>query len=358
MAWLIHNTITNMARSHLTSGFDYLAQVAGFPISQRPIDYVVGVSSYGRALAVGMLNTLIVAAIGIVLTTILGFTVGIARLSSNWLIARIATVYVETIRNIPLLLQLLFWYTVLRLPMPVPKQSFNIADSIFINQRGFYFPAPHWGDAAVLSAVALIVGVAATAFYVRWANRRQEATGRRPPVLIVALALVVGLPALVFVLSGSPVTLDYPALKGFNIAGGATVGPEFFALVLGLVIYTASFIAEIVRGGIRAVSYGQTEAARALGLPSGKTLRLVVIPQAIRVIIPPLTNQYLNLTKNSSLAHFIGFPDLVLVNETVMNQTNRSIEGIAIVMSIYLIISLVTAAFMNWFNKRVALVER
>ena len=358
IAWLVNNTITNMRNQGVASGYDYLKQVAGFPISQTPIEYIVSASSYGRALVIGFINTLIVATLGVILATLLGFTIGIARLSSNWLIAKIAMVYVETIRNIPLLLQLLFWYAILVRPLPPVKQSINLGDTIFINQRGIFYPGVAWGWDALATVLALLVGIIAAIIYFRRALRTQVETGHRPATLLPILAMVVGLPLLVGFIGGFSVTLSYPILKPFNVTGGSTVGPELFALLTGIVIYTASFIAEIVRGGIRSVSHGQTEAARALGVSGGQNLRLVVVPQAIRVIIPPLTNQYLNLTKNTSLAHFVGYPDLVLVNETVMNQTNRSVEGIALIMTTYVIISLLTAAFMNWFNKRVALVER
>jgi general L-amino acid transport system permease protein len=300
----------------------------------------------------------LVAVIGIVLATILGFVAGIARLSSNWLIARIATVYVETIRNVPLLLQLLLWYFGVLKALPPPRQSLNFADAAFLNVRGLYLPRPEWLAGSEIFFAAILLGILAAIFVAIWANRRQLATGRRFPVLWTNLVLIVALPILVFFLLGRPVSFEYPALQGFNFNGGLVVQPELVAITIGLVIYTGAFIAEIVRAGILGVNRGQWEAARALGLSTDQMLRLVVIPQAMRIIIPPLTSNYLNLTKNSSLGVAIAYADLVNVAGTILNQTGQAVEVILMIMGVYLTLSLLTSAFMNWFNKKMALVER
>jgi len=353
----VANAIENLRRAKIASGFGFWNYPAGFDISQSLIDYS-STSTYGRAFWVGLCNTLLVAGLGVVFATIVGFTVGIARLSKNWLLARLAGGYVELIRNLPVLLQLLFWYNAVLKALPEMRDSLVIPGA-FLNNRGLFIPQPifHQGFGAVLAA--LLVGIAGSIAFRIWARKRQERTGERAPVLWVALGLIVGLPLVVFVLAGSPIELSYPEKGRFSINGGIEVLPELVALLFGLVIYTGAFIAEVVRAGILSVSHGQTEAAYSLGLRPGPTLRLVVLPQAMRVIIPPLTSQYLNLTKNSSLAVFIGYPDLVLVFAgTVLNQTGQAVEVIAITMLVYLTISLVTSLFMNWFNRRMALVER
>ncbi len=357
-AFIVHNTTTNLAKRGIASGFEFLRNISGFPISQSLVHYEL-TSTYGRVFVVGLLNTLIVSAIGIVLATFLGFVIGILRLSRNWLIAKLAAVYVETLRNIPLLVQCFFWYFGLITPLPGPRQSLSVADAIFVNARGIYTPGlvPEPGFAAV--PIAFVVGIVATVFVARWAKRRQLATGQQFPTGQVGLALIVGLPVLAALVTGLPWSWDYPELKGFNFAGGWWVQPEFLALLLALTMYTAAFIAEIVRAGILAVSHGQTEAAYALGLRPGTTTRLVIIPQALRVIVPPLTSQYLNLVKNSSLGVAIAYPDLVSVFAgTTLNQTGQAVECIAMTMGVYLIISLGISAFMNWYNRRIALVER
>ncbi|TMJ31269.1 MAG: amino acid ABC transporter permease [Alphaproteobacteria bacterium] len=353
----VANAIENLRRAKIASGFGFWDYPAGFDISQSLIEYS-STSTYGRAFWVGLCNTLLVAGLGIVFATIVGFVVGIARLSKNWLLARLASGYVELIRNLPVLLQLLFWYNAVLKALPEMRDSLAIPGG-FLNNRGLFIPQPifHPGFGAVLAA--LLVGVAGSIAFRIWARKRQERTGERAPVLWVALGLIVGLPLVVFVLAGSPIELSYPEKGRFSINGGIEVLPELVALLFGLVIYTGAFIAEVVRAGILSVSHGQTEAAYSLGLRPGPTLRLVVLPQAMRVIIPPLTSQYLNLTKNSSLAVFVGYPDLVLVFAgTVLNQTGQAVEVIAITMLVYLTISLVTSLFMNWFNRRMALVER
>ncbi|MCS0355471.1 amino acid ABC transporter permease, partial [Vibrio diabolicus] len=284
---------------------------------------------------------------------------GVARLSSNWLVSRLAAVYIETFRNIPLLLQIFFWYFAVLQALPSPRQSLSLGEAIFLNVRGLYFPAPEMEPGSGFVIAALIFGVIASLLINVWANNKQRLTGQQTPMGRIALGLVVGLPLIVYFLAGMPISLNYPELKGFNFQGGISIIPELAALLLALSVYTASFIAEIVRSGINAVSHGQTEAAMSLGLPRAKTLKLVVIPQALRIIIPPLTSQYLNLTKNSSLAMAIGYPDLVSVFAgTTLNQTGQAIEIIAMTMGVYLTLSLITSALMNLYNRKVALVER
>jgi general L-amino acid transport system permease protein len=355
--WVVNNVAANLRRLNIASGFDFLGRTSGFDIAQSLIEYS-NVSTYGQAFWVGLLNTLLVAGLGIVAATVIGFIVGIARLSSNWLIARLATVYVEVLRNIPLLLQLFFWYFAVLKSLPSPRQSYALPGGLFLNVRGVSLPAPLPQPGFEAVAIAFAAGLLLAVGVRWWARRRQTLTGKRFPVLWTALLLIFGLPLAVFFGSGSPLSLEYPELRGFNFQGGITVLPEFIALWLGLTTYTASFIAEIVRAGILGVPKGQTEAAQALGLSRGETLRLVIIPQATRIVIPPLTNQYLNLTKNSSLAVAIGYPDFVSVTGTILNQTGQAVEVILMTMGVYLVISLLTSLFMNWFNRRMALVER
>jgi general L-amino acid transport system permease protein len=353
------NAIDNLERAHIASGFGFWNHTAGFDISQTLISFDSATSSYGRAFWVGLLNTLLVAGLGIVFASILGFIVGIARLSKNWLVAKTAAGYVETIRNIPLLLQLLFWYNAVLKALPEIRESFVVPGGIYLNNRGLFLPLPVFKGGFGFVLAALAVGViGAIAFYV-WARKRQEQTGQQAPVFTVALALIVGLPLAALALAGFPLGFEYPQSGRFNINGGIEVLPEFAALLFGLTIYTAAFIAEVVRAGITAVSRGQTEAAYSLGLTPGPTLRLIVVPQAMRVIIPPLTSQYLNLTKNSTLAVAIGYPDLVQVfTGTVLNNTGQAVEVVAITMAVYLTISLATSLAMNFYNSRIALVER
>ena len=353
--WIARNTYQNLQRSNIASGFGFFWQRAGFDISQTLIPYS-SESSYGRAFLVGLLNTLLVAVIGIVLATIVGLVAGIARLSKNWLISTIAAVYVETFRNIPVLLQLLFWYKAVLSVLPGPRQGYALPFGANLSNRGLIIPRFIADPGFVATPVVFLVAVVTVVVLARWATAKQLTTGRRPRILWTSLAILIGLPAAVFLVTGAPLTAEFPELRGFNFVGGSHISPEFTALTLGLVLYTATYIAEVVRGGILAVSHGQTEAAYALGLRPGVTLRLVVLPQALRVIIPPLTNQYLNLTKNSSLAVAVGYPDLVGVfARTVLNQTGQAVEVIFITMMVYLAISLVTSLFMNWFNRRVAL---
>jgi len=359
-AW--NNVVQNLARANMTAGFGFLNSRAGFDLAQALISYSSD-STYFRALQVGLLNTLVVAAAGIVTATIVGLLVGVGRLSHNWLIARLCTVYVEIFRNIPPLLVIFFWYLGVLALLPSIRTIFqNLKDDpnavFFISNRGIYMPAPVFGEGFGVVLIALLTGIVAAIVFTIWANARQRATGQRPPVLWVNLALVVLLPLAVFIVMGQPLTLDYAVPGSFNMKGGMVIGPEFLALYLALSLYTASFIAEIVRAGIRGVSHGQSEASYALGLRPGQATRLVVLPQALRIIIPPLTSQYLNLIKNSSLAVAVGYADLVAVGGTILNQSGKSIEIISIWMLIYVSISLITSLFMNWFNAKMALVER
>ncbi len=356
---IVSNTIVNLERQGIASGFGFLDRTAGFDVSQSLIPFNNSMT-FGRAFVVGLLNTLLVAVLGIILATIIGFLVGIARLSSNWLIARLATVYVEVIRNIPPLLMLFFVYFGVLKNLPQPREgSIELPFGSLLNLRGLSVPSPIWGEGSWVILAALAAGIAGAYWLARRARRIQIETGKRPPVLWPSVGLILVLPMAVFALLGFPVTFDVPTAGKFNVSGGVTILPELVALLLGLTLYTAAFIAEIVRAGILGVSKGQKEAAAALGLHEGQVLRLVVVPQAMRIIIPPLTNQYLNLTKNSSLAVAIGYPDLVGVFAgTVLSLTNQSVEVIFLTMAVYLTLSLLTSLAMNWFNKRMALVER
>ena len=355
--WIWQNTLENLRRQNIASGYGFLNSRAGFDLGQALIEYSSD-SSYFQAFKVGLLNTLLVAFVGIITATVIGLLVGLGRLSSNWLVARLATIYVELFRNIPVLLVIFFVYTTVINVLPVPRESILLPFGAILNNRAFSFPVPVFDAGLMEVAVAFLAGIVLSFLFARYARARQMKTGRRPPVLMVSLLLIVGLPALVYLLVGATVTFDVPVAGKFNISGGGTVGPEFLSLYLGLSFYTASFIAEIVRAGIRGVPRGQTEAANALGLRAGLATRLVVLPQALRIIIPPMTSQYLNLTKNSSLAVAIGYADLVAVGGTTLNQTGRAIEVVTIWMVIYLSISLLTSLLMNWFNAKMALVER
>jgi len=353
------NAIENLTRAHIASGFGFWNQTAGFDISQTLIEYSARASTYGRAFWVGLLNTLLVAGIGIIFATILGFVIGISRLSRNWLLAKVAGCYVETIRNLPLLLQLLFWYNAVLKALPDIRESIVIGGVAFLNNRGLFLPQPIFKDGFGAVEIAILGGLGGAIAFYAWARKRQERTGQQAPVLRVALFLTIGLPLVVLALAGFPIGFDFPQSGRFNVTGGVEVLPEFAALLFGLSIYTAAFIAEVVRAGILAVSRGQTEAAYSLGLQPRPTLRLIVVPQAMRVIIPPLTSQYLNLTKNSTLAVAIGYPDLVQVfTGTVLNQTGQAVEVVAITMLVYLTISLGTSFLMNIYNSRMALRER
>ncbi len=355
--WIVDNTIENLRRSNISTGFAFLRGRAGFDISDRLIDYTSD-SSYGRALLVGIANTLVVAAAGIVTATILGFLVGVGRLSHNWLIRKLATVYVEVFRNIPPLLVILFWYQGVLAVLPNVRDSLSLPLGSYLNNRGFYFPLLVWQPGAWLILAGFVVALILSWYVARRARARQMATGQQFPIFLTSLALIILLPLLGYFLAGMPVSVDYPQKGTFNLSGGFNVKPEFLSLYLALSFYTASFIAEIVRAGILGVSKGQTEAYSALGMRPGQGLRLIVIPQAMRIIIPPLTSQYLNLTKNSSLAVAIGYPDLYAIGGTILNQTGQAIEVVVIFMTVYLGISIVTSLFMNWFNTKMALKER
>ena len=355
--YLVQNTNRNLAARRIATGFDFLGRTAGIPIGEHLIAYDPSIHTYGRALVIGLLNTLKVAVVGVVLATLLGTIVGVARLSKNWLIARISAVYVEVIRDIPLLLQLLFWYTALQ-GLPAPRNSFHPLPGMFLSNRGIKLPLVEWEMPFWWALAALAVGIVCTVAWSRAATRKQEATGIRPRVWPVAAGLLIGFPVAVWAVLGAPFNVEMPELRGFNFIGGATISPEYGALTLGLVIYTSAYIAEIVRSGILAVPTGQWEAAAATGLRPNVVLRQIVLPQAMRVIIPPMTSQYLNLTKNSSLAVAIGYQDIVSIANTTLNQTGQAIEGIAAIMLVYLIISLSISFFMNWYNARIALVER
>ncbi len=423
LVWqIVQNTIANLARANIASGFGFLETTAGFDISQTLIQYSE-TSTYGDAIMVGLLNTLMVAFFGIIAATIIGFVAGVMRLSKNWLVSKVAEVYIEIIRNVPLLIQMFIWYIVVLGALPNPRNAPELGIpypsagliimlpvlvggfwllnrlfhtfqhaiarlaltvgfiaavvagwaaitelgwqvvkfvpmGIFLSNRGIVVPSPIWGEGAWMIAVAFVAAIVGAFLVRRWAKKRQAETGQQFPVFLTAIAMILGVPLLAYFIIGAPVSLDYPELSGFNFRGGANLVIEFWALFLSLAVYTGAFIAEIVRAGILAVSKGQTEASSALGLRPNPTLRLVVVPQAMRVIIPPLASQYLNLTKNSSLAVAIGFPDLVSTGGTVLNQTGQAIEVIGIWMAVYLTTSLLTSAFMNWFNSTMKLVER
>ncbi|MEG1209938.1 MAG: amino acid ABC transporter permease [Leclercia sp.] len=356
--YLFHNTVTNLSNRGITSGFAFLDRSAGFGIVQHLIDYDEG-DTYGRVFLVGLMNTLLVSALCIVFASLLGFFLGLARLSDNWLLRKLSTLYIETFRNIPPLLQIFFWYFAVLRNLPGPRQAVDAFDLAFLSNRGLYIPAPQIaGGMLALIAVLVLVAVVSAALF-RYNRTHQIKTGQLRRTWPVTLILLVILTGLAHGIAGPALHWDIPQLQGFNFRGGMVLIPELAALTLALSIYTSAFIAEIIRSGIQAVPYGQHEAARSLGLPNPVTLRQVIIPQALRVIIPPLTSQYLNIVKNSSLAAAIGYPDMVsLFAGTVLNQTGQAIETIAITMSVYLIISLTISLLMNIYNRRIALVER
>jgi general L-amino acid transport system permease protein len=355
--YLANNAIDNLQRQHIASGFGFLNREAGFDISEKLVEYEPS-DTYRDAFVVGLLNTFEVSGLGIVLTTVLGTLIGVARLSPNWLLAKLAQVYVEFWRNIPLLLQLFFWYALLHVTAPGPRDAWHPLPGVFLSNRGLMFPTPSADPSHRFMWIACLVGIAVSVVLDWWGRKRQAATGKPFPIIGASLGLIIGLPFVVFLATGAHMTLDLPEMQGFNFAGGASFSPELTALLLGLVVYTASYIAEIVRSGILAVSHGQTEAAGALGLRRGLVLRLIILPQALRIIIPPLTSQYLNLIKNSTLAVAIGFPDLVFVANTQINQTGQAIEGISMIMATYLVISLSISLLMNIYNARIALKGR
>jgi general L-amino acid transport system permease protein len=358
LAWfLVSNTMENLARQKIASGFDYLNRESGFEIGDSMIAYSPA-STYARAILVGMLNTLRVAILGIILSTILGTLIGVGRLSPNWLLARICEWYVECFRNVPLLLWLFLFYKLISEAFPGPRQAINVLNSFFLSNRGLYFPVPLTDPIHKWMGLGFLFGVAGAVALRRWAKRRQEATGQPFPSVWAGLGMALGLPMLVWLAGGAPAGMSWPALQGFNFQGGTVIQPEFTALLFGLVVYTSAFVAEIVRSGILALHKGQSEAAAALGLSRGQSMRLVLLPQALRVIVPPMTSQYLNITKNSSLAIAIGYPDLVASVNVTINQTGQAIENVLIIMAAFLTVSLSISAFMNWYNKQIALRER
>jgi len=357
LAWfLVSNTLANLSARNITTGFDFLAREAGFAIGESLVAYTPS-DTYGRAIYVGIVNTLRVAALGIILATLLGTVLGVARLSKNWLIAKIASVYVEVMRNVPLLIQLFFWYALITENMPGPRQAYTPLPGVFLSNRGLKIPGLE-GDALSWMLGGFIVAVLVALWLAHWARRRQDSTGAVFPIGRYAILMLLGAPLIAWLISGASLSLDMPVLRGFNFVGGVTLSPEMAALLAGLVIYTSAFIAEVVRSGIQAVARGQWEAAESLGLRRNRILRLVVMPQALRVIVPPMTSQYLNLTKNSSLAVAIGYPDIVSVVNTTLNQTGQAIEGILIIMAAYLTVSLTISFLMNGYNKRIALAQR
>ena len=354
--FIVLNTIANYEEAGLSFGYGFLFDTANFDINQRLAEYA-STSTYGRALSVGALNTILVAAMGVAAATLIGFVTGVLRLSNNFLVSRIVAVWVEFTRNVPVLLQIIFWWLFM-LALPKVRQSLSIGDTVFLNNRGARLPSPILEDGSAIVLATVLAGVVATVAVRLWAKKRQDATGRIFPVGWAGLGLIVGLPLAVYFILGQPLTFDLPVQKRFNLQGGFSITPELVALWLALSTYTGAFISEIVRSGILAVSKGQTEAAGALGLRRGQTMRLIVLPQALRVIVPPMTSQYLNLTKNSSLAVAIGYQDIVSVGDTILNQSGQAIEVISIYMAFYLALSVITSTYMNWYNKRIALVER
>jgi general L-amino acid transport system permease protein len=355
--YLASNTVVNLKKQSIATGFGFLHKEAAFEIGESLIPYSAA-NTYTRALVVGALNTIKVAFVGIVVTLILGTVIGVARLSTNWLVARLSAIYIEVMQDLPVLLQLVFWYAIFYESLPPPSEALCPGAGIYLCKRGVAFTVPEAHPAHLYMLMVFLLVCVGVYFMRRWARKRQERTGQYFPVFRVSLAGLIGLPLIVWLAAGSPLKMDAPKLMGFNFEGGLTVSPEFMALLLGLVLYTSAFVAEVVRAGIQSVSKGQREAAMSIGLRPTLVLNLVILPQALRVIVPPLTSQMLNLTKNSSLAVAIGYPDFVSVANTTINQTGQSIEGVALIMAVYLVFSLSTSAFMNWYNKRVALVER
>jgi general L-amino acid transport system permease protein len=355
--YLISNTLINLQRQNIATGFGFLHKESSFEIGESLIPYSAA-NTYARALLVGALNTIKVAFIGVVITIILGTFIGVARLSSNWLLSKLAAIYIEVMQDIPVLLQLFFWYAIFYETLPSPQEALSPGAGIYMSNRGVAFTIPEGHPAHQYMLLAFLAGCVIVYLIRRWARKRQEKTGQFFPTFRVGIAIVFGLPFITWLAFGAPMKMDVPKFVGFNFQGGLMVSPEFIALLMGLVLYTAAFVAEVVRAGIQSVSKGQREAAMSIGLRPTLVLNLVILPQALRVIVPPLTSQMLNLTKNSSLAVAIGYPDFVSVANTTINQTGQSVEGVGLIMAVYLFFSLSTSAFMNWYNKRVALVER
>ena len=356
--YIARNAITNLEIIGKGYSFNFLSDPASYDINQTLIEYTSR-SSHFRAMQVGILNTLLVAFTGIIITTIVGFVLGVLRLSPNWLINKVVYGYIEYVRNVPVLLHILLVHGLVVHSLPRPKDAINFEDTFFLTNRGFYTPEPIFEPAMWSVLIAFIVGVIFTIWFKRYAKKVQDATGKIYPVFWIGLGAIIGLPILTYFIAGSPMTWEMPYLKGFNFKDGMVLRPEYIALTMALALYTAAFIAEIVRAGILAISHGQTEAGRALGFREGRIMKLIVIPQALRVIIPPLSSQYLNLTKNSSLAIAIGYMDITAtIGGISLNQTGREMECMTIVLLLYLSFSLLISAFMNWYNKRMKLVER
>ena len=356
-SYLLSNTLVNMRERGIQSGFDFFKQPAGFAIGESVVPFDSS-ESYAKAFLVGLSNTFRVAIVGILLATIIGTLVGIGRLSRNLLVRTLSGAYVDFIRNVPVLLQLFMWYFVLTELLPPVEEALHPLPSVFFSKNGLQFPHPDWAPGHWGTLAGFVVGCFGVWGWSRYVQRRHDATGQAPMFLLPALAIVLVATAAGWLLGGAPTAFDVPEKTEINVVGGGSVTPEFLTVLLGLTIYTAAYIAEVVRAGIQSVPYGQHEASVSLGLSRARELRLVQLPQALRVIIPPITNQYLNLTKNSSLAVAVGYPDLVSISNTSLNQTGRAIECIAVVMAIYLTLSLLTSALMNWYNRRAAIKER
>lgn len=355
--YLFSNLQANLANQGISTGFEFLNQPAGFPILIHLIEYTEA-DSYGRAFIVALINTVVISLMGIILATVIGVVMGLARLSNNWLVARLATVYVETLRNIPLLLQMFFWYFAVLATLPIPKNSIIFGD-FFLNKRGIYSPNPIFQEGFGIVIAGFVISIIASIALIIWAKRRQTITGLWFPAYWASLGLIIVITLLALVVSGFPIEFDLPQKSRFNVKGGMVLPPEFVAVLVALSTYTGAFIAEIVRAGILSVNWGQTEAARSLGLKDSLTQRLIVLPQALRVIIPPLTSQFLNLAKNSSLGAAIAYPELVaVVMGTTLNQTGQAIENIGLCMLVYGTLSLTISIFMNWYNKKMSLTER
>ncbi|WP_022942478.1 amino acid ABC transporter permease [Psychromonas hadalis] len=353
------NMFENVEKRGITTGFSFLDDVAGFGISQTLIPYDDGASTYYDVFVVGLLNTLLVAIIGVFFASVLGLLIGIGRLSPNFLIAKLSLIYIETFRNIPILLQILFWYNVVLAALPSPRKSFTYFDSFFLNNRGLLTPEPIFESGSGFILIAFILAIIGVFFLARWAKKHHDLTGKEFPLFKVSIAILIFAPLLVYFISGQPISAEYPQLKGFNFKGGLTIIPELLALIFALSIYTATYIAEAVRAGIEAVPLGQKEAAKSLGLKEHVILRKVVLPQALRVIIPPVINQYLNLVKNSSLATAIGYPEVVtLFSGTTLNQVGQAIEIILMTMAVYLTISIVISLVLNWINAKMEIKGR
>ena len=355
--YLAHNTLANMTARGIQSGFGFLGTTAGFDIGEALIPYDA-LDPYWKAFLIGILNTLRVAIVGVILATLLGAALGVGRFSRNAIVRGLCYGYVELFRNVPVLLQLLMWYLVLTDMLPPLVDAISIGGWFYLSNYGFAFPVPIWGLGQGLAAIGAVVGIVIAWFYRRWVIRQFELTGQVRSLVLAPIVIVIACAVVGWIAGGAPTSWSLPKIDGFRTSGGATATPEFMAVLLGLVLYTSAFIAEVVRAGINSVSHGQVEAAGSLGLSKGQAMRLVVLPQALRVIIPPMTSQYLNLTKNSSLAVAIGYPDVVSIANTSLNQTGRAVECIAVIMGVYLTTSLATAGFMNWYNKRSAIKER